>query len=101
MSHYMHSSSAQKLVEKVEHELLVVNAIQLLENEQAGCRALLGQDRVDDLSRMCRLYHRIPNGLEQVASAFKQHVIVECTLLVQQAEDAAKSNCSNRSLFGN
>ncbi|GAY60755.1 hypothetical protein CUMW_204500 [Citrus unshiu] len=83
VSHYMHSSSAQKLVEKVEHELLVVNAIQLFEKEQAECRALLKEDRVDDLSRMCRLYHRIPNGLEQVASAFKQHVIVECTLLQQ------------------
>ncbi|ESR33509.1 hypothetical protein CICLE_v10006812mg, partial [Citrus x clementina] len=86
VSHYMHSSSAQKLVEKVEHELLVVNAIQLFEKEQAECRALLKEDRVDDLSRMCRLYHRIPNGLEQVASAFKQHVIVECTLLQLQQQ---------------
>lgn len=99
VSHYMHSSSAQKLVEKVEHELLVVNAIQLLEKEQAGCRALLREAGVDDLSRMCRLYHKIPNGLEQVASAFKQHVIAECTLLVQQAEDAAKSKLHQQILI--
>ncbi|KAH9764294.1 Cullin-1 [Citrus sinensis] len=56
------------------------------DREQAKCRALLKEDRVDDLPRMCRLYHKIPNGLEEVASAFKQHVIVECTLLQLQQQ---------------
>ncbi|KAH9681948.1 Cullin-1 [Citrus sinensis] len=78
----------------------MIKAEECLEKERdKRCRALLGQDRVDDLSRMCRLYHKIPNGLEQVASAFKQHVIAECTQLVQQAEDAAKSKLQQQILI--
>ncbi|KAL9435726.1 hypothetical protein AB3S75_021903 [Citrus x aurantiifolia] len=89
VSHYLHSSSEPKLVEKVQHELLVVYATQLLEKEQSGCRALLREDKVEDLSRMYRLYHKIPKGLEPVANVFKQHITAEGTVLVQQAEDAA------------
>ncbi|GKV04954.1 hypothetical protein SLEP1_g17031 [Rubroshorea leprosula] len=91
VSHYLHLSSEPKLVEKVQQELLVVFAGQLLEKEHSGCRELLRDDKVDDLSRMYRLYHKIPKGLEQVANVFKQHVTNEGTDLVQQAEDAASS----------
>ncbi|KAL3351513.1 hypothetical protein AABB24_019887 [Solanum stoloniferum] len=74
VSHYLHSSSETKLLEKVQNELLVVYTNQLLEKEHSGCRALLRDDKVEDLSRMYRLFHRIPKGLEQVANVFKQHV---------------------------
>ncbi|XP_059625728.1 cullin-1-like isoform X2 [Cornus florida] len=91
VSHYMHSSSEPKLVEKVKNELLVVYTNQLLEKEHSGCRALLRDDKVADLSRMYRLFSEIPKGLEPVASLFKQHVTAEGTALVQHAEDAASS----------
>ncbi|KAJ4846523.1 Cullin-1, partial [Turnera subulata] len=94
VANYLHSSSEPKLVEKVQHELLVVYATQLLEKEQSGCRALLRDDKVDDLSRMYRLYHKITKGLEPVAAIFKQHITAEGTVLVQQAEDAASSQVS-------
>ncbi|XP_062017965.1 cullin-1-like [Rosa rugosa] len=90
-SQYLHSSSEQKLVEKVQHELLVVHAHQLLDKEHSGFRALIRGDKVEDLSRMFRLYHKIPKGLEPVANVFKQHVTDEGKALVQQAEDAASS----------
>ncbi|PON96622.1 Cullin, N-terminal [Trema orientale] len=95
VSHYLHSSSEQKLVEKVQHELLVVYATQLLEKEHSGCRALLRDDKVEDLSRMYRLYHKIPKGLDPVASVFKQHITGEGTVLVQQAEDACTNQAAN------
>lgn len=95
VSHYLHSSSEPKLVEKVQQELLVVYATQLLEKEHSGCRALLRDDKVDDLSRMYRLYHKIPRGLEPVANIFKQHVTAEGNALVQQAEDAATNQAAN------
>ncbi|KAE8009557.1 hypothetical protein FH972_005988 [Carpinus fangiana] len=95
VSHYLHISSEQKLVEKVQDELLVVNGTQLLEKEQSGCRALLRDDKVEDLSRMYRLYHKIPKGLDPVSTIFKQHVIAEGTALVQQADDAASSQTPN------
>uniref|UniRef100_A0A7N2N506 Cullin-1 n=1 Tax=Quercus lobata TaxID=97700 RepID=A0A7N2N506_QUELO len=95
VSHYLHISSEQKLVEKVQHELLVVYSPQLLEKEHSGCRALLRDDKVDDLSRMYRLYHKISKGLDPVSNIFKQHVTAEGTALVQQAEDAASSQAAN------
>ncbi|KAH9730299.1 Cullin-1 [Citrus sinensis] len=98
VSHYLHSSSEPKLVEKVQHELLVVYATELLEKEQSGCRALLREDKVEDLSRMYRLYHKIPKGLEPVANVFKQHITAEGTVLVQQAEDAATNQDENHSV---
>ncbi|KAL7198907.1 hypothetical protein ACSBR2_021240 [Camellia fascicularis] len=95
VSHYLHSSSEQKLVEKVQNELLVVYSTQLLEKEHSGCRVLLRDDKVEDLSRMYRLFHKIPKGLEPVANIFKQHVTAEGTALVQQAEDAASNKAEN------
>ncbi|XP_010259687.1 PREDICTED: cullin-1 [Nelumbo nucifera] len=91
VSHYLHSSSEQKLLEKVQHELLFVYATQLLEKEHSGCHALLRDDKVEDLSRMYRLFFRIPRGLDPVANIFKQHVTAEGTALVKQAEDAASN----------
>ncbi|XP_059437397.1 cullin-1-like [Corylus avellana] len=92
VSHYLHISTEQKLVEKVQDELLVVNGTQLLENEQSGCRALLRDNKVEDLSRMCRLYHKIPKVLDSFSTIFKQHVIAKGTALLQQADDDAASS---------
>ncbi|KAL0876809.1 hypothetical protein Bca101_026514 [Brassica carinata] len=78
VTHYLHSSSEPKLVEKVQHELLVVYANQLLEKKHSGYRALLRDDKVDDLSSIYMLYHKIV-----------KHVTAEGNTLVQQAEDAA------------
>ncbi|KAK4405586.1 Cullin-1 [Sesamum angolense] len=61
VAHYLHSSSETKLLE------------------------------VEDLSRMYRLFSKIPRGLEPVANIFKQHVTAEGTALVKQAEDAASN----------
>ncbi|CAL9051258.1 unnamed protein product [Musa acuminata subsp. burmannicoides] len=91
VAHYLHSSSEQKLLEKVQHELLFAYASQLLEKEHSGCHALLRDDKVDDLSRMYRLFCRIPRGLDPVSQIFKQHVTSEGTALVKQAEDAASN----------
>ncbi|CAK9175952.1 unnamed protein product [Ilex paraguariensis] len=95
VSHYLHSSSETKLLERVQSELLVVYTSQLLEKEHSGCRALLRDDKVEDLSRMYRLFVKIPKGLDPVANIFKQHVTTEGTSLVQQAEDAASNRADN------
>ncbi|KAJ6847812.1 cullin-1-like isoform X2 [Iris pallida] len=91
VSHYLHISSEPKLLEKVQHELLSVYGSQLLEKEHSGCHALLRDDKVDDLSRMYRLFSRIQKGLDPVSLIFKQHVTAEGTTLVKQAEDAASN----------
>ncbi|KAK8635994.1 hypothetical protein V6N13_004705 [Hibiscus sabdariffa] len=91
VSDCLHSSSETKLTEKVQNELLVAYANRLFENVHSGCRALLRDDKVEDLSRMSRLYCKIPRGLDPVANIFKQHVIDEGTALVQQAKDATSN----------
>ncbi|KAL5072253.1 hypothetical protein RYX36_011237 [Vicia faba] len=93
VSHYFHASTEQKLVEKAQHELLVNRPNQLLEKEHSGCRVLLRDDKVDDLSRMYRLYHKIPKGLDPVANVFKQHITDEGAALVQLAEE---SSCNQK-----
>ncbi|XP_075476252.1 cullin-1-like [Primulina tabacum] len=89
--HYLHSSSETKLLEKAQNELLSVYATLLLEKENSGCHALLRDDKVEDLSRMYRLFSKVPRGLEPVANIFKKHVTAEGTALVKQAEDAASN----------
>ncbi|KAG5628233.1 hypothetical protein H5410_013451 [Solanum commersonii] len=96
VSHYLHSSSETNLLEKVQHELLSVYATQLLEKEHSGCHALLRDDKVEDLSRMYRLFSKIPRGLDHVANTFKQHVTAEGTALVKQAEDAASNKKADK-----
>nr|GMD13041.1 cullin-1-like [Ipomoea batatas] len=95
VAHYLHSSSETRLLEKVQNELLVVYTNQLLEKEHSGCRALLRDDKVEDLSRMYRLFLKITKGLDLVANMFKQHVTAEGMVLVQQAEDAASSKAES------
>ncbi|XP_060668932.1 cullin-1 [Ziziphus jujuba] len=68
VSHYLHSSSEPKLLEKAQHELLSVYATQFLEKEHSGCHALLRDDKVEDLSRMFSLFSKIPKGLDVVSN---------------------------------
>ncbi|WZZ19890.1 hypothetical protein YC2023_121277 [Brassica napus] len=87
VTHYLHSTTEPKLVEIVQEKLLVSVAKQLLEKEHL-C-ALLRDDKMDDLSRMYRLFNPIPNGLELVAKAFRLHVTSEGNALIKQAQDSA------------
>ncbi|KAL5560062.1 hypothetical protein UlMin_036273 [Ulmus minor] len=72
VAHYLHSSGEPKLLEKVQHELLHVYATQLLGKEHSGCHAFLRDDKVEDLSRMFRVFSKIPRGLDPVSNIFKQ-----------------------------
>ncbi|XP_042392805.1 cullin-1-like [Zingiber officinale] len=96
VAHYLHASSELKLLEKVQDEVLVVHSRQLLEKEDSICYFLLQEDRVDDLSRMYRLFSKIPNGLDLISKIYQKHVIAEGTTLVKQVGAAA----SNKIIFG-
>ncbi|KAL9245428.1 hypothetical protein vseg_019086 [Gypsophila vaccaria] len=100
VDHYLHTKTEDKLLEKVQHELLWVYENQLLEKENSGLRVLLNDDKVDDLTRMYRLYSKVPNGLEPIGKILKQLIIDEGTSLVQQADDAASSKAQNNNVAG-
>ncbi|KAM5585594.1 hypothetical protein ABKV19_004802 [Rosa sericea] len=88
--HYLHSSSEEKLLEKVHYELLVVYAHQLLDERDSGCSALLRDNKVEDLARMYRLYSRAPKELELVVNVFRKYVTDEGKAFVQQAGRSCK-----------
>ena len=69
---YLHASSEARLMAHVHQEVLTHYEQQLLEKENSGCHALLRDDKVEDLSRMYRLFARVPKGLDPVALIFKQ-----------------------------
>lgn len=50
----------------------------LLEKEGSGCKVLLANDKSDDLSRMYRLFSRLPRGLEPMAEIIKDHITEVC-----------------------
>ncbi|KAL5064110.1 hypothetical protein RYX36_025847, partial [Vicia faba] len=85
-----------KLLEKVRHELLSVYAYQLLEKGHSGCHSLLTDDKVEDLSRMFRLFSKIPRGLEHISCIFKQHVTTEGMTMLKHAEDAASNKKADK-----
>ncbi|KAI3917635.1 hypothetical protein MKW98_021397 [Papaver atlanticum] len=88
VANYLHSSTEKKLLEKVQHHLLLNNAQQLFEKEHSGCHVLLRDDKTQDLERMYRLFSNIKNGLDPLSAAFKQHVTLEGMSLIQQADEA-------------
>jgi cullin 1 len=92
VAHYLHSSTEQKLLEKVQNEILSRYQTQILGNEYSGCHALLTDEKKDDLSRMYRLFCTIPKGLKQVANIFKQHVTSQGITLFKCVEDAVNNN---------
>ena len=47
--------------------------------------------QTEDLSRMYRLFHRIPNGLNPVADTFRKHVEDEGNKLVNETAEAIEA----------
>ncbi|RZC51942.1 hypothetical protein C5167_020362 [Papaver somniferum] len=100
VTHYLHSSTEEKLIEQVQEQLLSKVSQQLLEKEHSGCYALLREDKTEDLTRMYDLFSKIPKGLDPVSLMFKQHVTSEGIAVVNQAEEAANSRKENRNVSG-
>ncbi|KAL5709552.1 Cullin-1 [Ranunculus cassubicifolius] len=96
VSHYLHVSSEEKLLKTAENELLTVHQKQLLDKENSGCVALLRDDKVEDLTRMFKLFSRVPGGLEPISTMFREYVTSEGINLVKQAEDAASGKKADK-----
>ncbi len=57
-------------------EMLDRHEMTLLEREGSGCRALLANERNEDLARLYRLFSSIPDRLQPVAEIVKKHIEV-------------------------
>lgn len=71
---YLNSSSESKILKVVEEEILEKVEMVLLEKETSGCRALLQNDKSEDLQRMFRLFSRLENGLNPMASIVQSFI---------------------------
>ena len=94
VKHYLNPSTEPKLLRSVEIELLKEYEMLLLNKEGSGCRALLKEDRKEDLKRMCDLFSRpgVPDGLVPMAKIVKQHIEEMGMAIVSQREATIKDS---------
>lgn len=92
VEHCLHSSSLEKVLKVAETELLANHQQLLLEKENSGCRVLLTDKKVTDLSRMFRLFSRVPEGLQPIAAIFRKHITEEGNELVAKREAGQEAN---------
>lgn len=71
---YLNSETEAKVLECVEQETLQKKEMELLEKEGSGCRVLLANDMLEDLSRLYRLFERIDGCLNPIAEIFKSYI---------------------------
>lgn len=71
---YLNSSSEPKILKVVEEEILERVEMVLLEKESSGCRALLQNDKSEDLQRMFRLFSRLENGLNPMSAILQNFI---------------------------
>jgi len=89
VAHYLHSSTEEKLLKVCDEQLLQNPEQLLLEKEYSGCEKLLLDNKVEDLSRMFRLYSRIPTGLPPIANIVRKHITdVGLALVKKQSSNA-------------
>eukprot|EP00312_Isochrysidales_sp_CCMP1244_P042709 CAMPEP_0202751090 /NCGR_PEP_ID=MMETSP1388-20130828/11791_1 /ASSEMBLY_ACC=CAM_ASM_000864 /TAXON_ID=37098 /ORGANISM="Isochrysis sp, Strain CCMP1244" /LENGTH=840 /DNA_ID=CAMNT_0049418703 /DNA_START=402 /DNA_END=2924 /DNA_ORIENTATION=+ len=89
VANYLHSSTEEKLLKVCEEQLLQNPEQQLLEKEHSGCEKLLLDNKTEDLSRMFRLFSRIPTGLPPIANIVRKHITdVGLALVKKQSVNA-------------
>jgi len=71
---YLNQSSEAKLLKVCEEEILEKVEMVLLEKEGSGCKVLLANDKSEDLQRMFRLFSRLENGLNPMASIVENFI---------------------------
>jgi len=71
---YLNPASEGKLLRVVEEEILEKVETVLLEKEGSGCRVLLSNDKSEDLQRIFRLFSRLENGLQPIASIVQKFI---------------------------
>lgn len=72
---YLLPSTEVRLLRVLDEETLEKCQMELLEKEGSGARVLLANDKSEDLSRMFRLFSRLPEGLAPIANILREHIV--------------------------
>jgi len=94
---YLHSTTEEKLLKECETQLLANHQTVLLDKEETGCRALLREEKTEDLRRMHKLFQRLPNsatcGLQPISQIVREH-IVDVGMSLVRKEEAEKDHAN-------
>ncbi|CAK9005115.1 Cullin-1 (OsCUL1) (OsCUL1-1) [Durusdinium trenchii] len=96
VDNYLEADSKPKLVKVVETELLKEHEKTLLEKEGSGCRALLEDDKREDLARLFMLFDNVEDGLEPIAAIVKEHITKKGEDIVEKREAAMAAAQSHK-----
>ena len=75
---YLYPSTEDKLLQVVREELMEKPQKMLLERDGSGFLTLLQKDKVEDISRLYRLF--LPVGLDLMVGIFKNHLLAQETV---------------------
>jgi cullin 1 len=89
---YLVPSTEAKVEVVLVNEMLKEQETTLLEKEGSGVKALLRDDKKDDLARIFRMFEKIPNGLQPIAVIVKDHIQGEGqTILDKRAQKISEA----------
>ena len=92
VANYLHSSTEEKLLKECDEQLLQTPEQLLLEKENSGCEALLRDNKTNDLSRMFRLFSRVPTGLPPIGNIVRKHITDVGLALVKAQSSVADAD---------
>lgn len=87
IANFMPKRTEQKIQDLLRHELLMVPQDILTTNESSGCKALLRNDRSEDLQLLFQLYELTENGLEKVADLVQEYICDHGMAIVSSREE--------------
>ncbi|EGF77757.1 hypothetical protein BATDEDRAFT_13800 [Batrachochytrium dendrobatidis JAM81] len=88
---YLHASTQKTLITTCE-TVLIKNHTGLIQDE---FQALLDNDRVDDLSRMYSLLHRVPEGLDRLRVIFEAHVRKQGLMAIEKVSEKSANDSTD------
>ena len=86
VSAYLNPATETKLLEVLDKEILEKVETVLIEKESSGCRALLENDKSEDLQRMFRLFSRLDRGLHPIASIVQSFITDKGLEIINQRQ---------------
>ncbi|KAI9284801.1 Cullin [Umbelopsis sp. AD052] len=91
--HYLSPVTEPKIRNIVETQLITNHAKTIMEMENSGLRPMLAASAIEDLSRMYKLFSRVPEGLNEMRTYIKNYVLELGNLInakVDSANDTTK-----------
>lgn len=86
---YLHPQTEGQIQKLLVKTLLQKQEMTLLEKEGSGVKALLRDEKKDDLARVFRMFKEVePGGLDPIATMVQQHITQDGKLVLEKREQA-------------